>query len=101
MAHTPTPWNVQYRAILDQDGFQVAAGSVPDDDIVMMAHYDLAAENAAFIVKACNAHEALVEAVQQAIKFLEATSYTPGQEAGVLWDLKEALALTSAQRGGE
>lgn len=60
-AHTPTPWNVMERPTLahietdcsNQYGAGIAVCSVP------IAHK----QDAAFIVRACNAHEELVAAL--------------------------------------
>ena len=64
--HTPTPWAIKRTedwatlsvSIVDSDGQEVATitprGSTPDE---MEA-------NAAFIVTACNSHDALVEALE-------------------------------------
>lgn len=52
--HTPTPW------ILDGDWI------LKDDDTPVAAAHVNAEANAAYIVRACNAHERLVEALKEA-----------------------------------
>ena len=73
-SHTPTPWKV----ISGRQNRPTMAWSPSASEGVFNAGYDSATEkeqakeaaNAAFIVRACNAHEALVEAAE-AIKAYE------------------------------
>jgi hypothetical protein len=63
--HTPTPWNVNGLSIEDQNGDLI--GFLNAGDGVATAH-----EDAAFIVRAVNCHEELIEALRSlfgAIKF--------------------------------
>ena len=66
MNHTPTPWNTEaygYRIVESKHDNPVADCKGGDSGSVMEAQ-----ANVAFIVRACNAHEALVAVVD---KFLD------------------------------
>ena len=71
MNHTPTPWDFRSRSITVKDN---------GEDIVAEANGGLsgtigeAVANAAFIVRACNAHEALVKAATDLLAYLPASS---------------------------
>jgi len=58
--HTPTPWNQNGRHIdADKGNYLIASVRTIDDT-------DMA--NAAFIVKACNAHDMLLNALQKCLE---------------------------------
>ena len=66
--HTPTPWNVAaYNGSFEivTDSWDVASGSIGDRGPIRNA------EDAAFIVRACNSHDALVEALKECADRLE------------------------------
>jgi hypothetical protein len=74
MSHTPTPWEVwtsnshtRITARFGQDGGVVSATSAADG----MAVLRIKPEDAKFIVRACNAHEALVAAVEAVIEYAD------------------------------
>lgn len=79
--HTPTPWSVSGNMIWDANNYHVASCNVNND--------------AAFIVRACNAHDELVAACEEAIKAIELRISMQGA-AGYLGNAykkaKEALA---------
>ena len=91
MNHTPTPWDLRSRSITVKDN---------GEDIVAEANGGLsgtigeAVANAAFIVRACNSHEALVDALSRFDKYLEQHS-TPELQ-GVWCDAIQALKLANA-----
>ena len=71
--HTPTPWNV----IIDDKLIYIDSDL---DNICDLYHFgfasipvtkDNAEANAQFIVKACNAHDKLVEALEDMVKVFE------------------------------
>ena len=98
-AHTPTPWSIDKETINDPDvviesksGCFVAQVSSDADDTEAQA-------NAAFIVRAVNAHEELLDNIRQAIRALEAGLDDTGECIGhvstmdcVVDDLKQAIA---------
>ena len=73
MNHTPTPWDLRSSSITVKDN---------GEDIVAEANGGLsgtigeAVANAAFIVQACNAHEALVDALETAEGFRHSSPET-------------------------
>ena len=109
-AHTPTPWSV--RAARNDEGYGLL---ICDEDQTILARMDTwlgstpEAEmeaNAAFIVRACNSHAALVEALK-AIRE-EATAYPEGGEDCFKYSLsliaekaRAAIARATGQGGGE
>jgi hypothetical protein len=65
MSHTPTPWNTNSpdeTLILGPD-FQVVATTFQDEEDYQ-ANHDNRYEDAQFIIKACNTHDELVEALK-------------------------------------
>ena len=79
MKHTPTPWFVSEGCILTKD---LPLSNCRPQDLVPLQ------ENAPFIVKACNAHEELLEACKAAY----------GCRKGNHGMLKQAIA--NAEGGG-
>ena len=57
--HTPTPWNLNGRHIDAEKGNKLIVSLRSEHDAENLA-------NAAFIVRACNSHDALVEALENA-----------------------------------
>jgi len=76
MKHTPTPWEVN-----DDDSGIIGTWGPDEDDWGLICATDYAISssvpeeqrpaNAAFIVKACNAHDELVEALKTAIQVMK------------------------------
>lgn len=111
--HTPTPWEVcvckrpdsfhlqsrarhwSLAAVYYMVGCTDASQDVPEAE---------AEANAAFIVKACNAHEALVGFVQE-IADMSPSTFERGDDPAFLIEAAKAalkaLALTSAHRAPE
>ena len=94
MSHTPTPW---YALVCDVKGH----GSLLNDTGLMIADCAYATEhenegevNAAFIVRACNAHEALVAALRDACDFVTPDRWGKGRPA---WYDKACTALALAE----
>jgi hypothetical protein len=64
MNHTPTPWKADLRAIIPvPDPCEIAASILTEDGETEIGHVFNKA-NTEFIVRACNAHEDLQEAVR-------------------------------------
>ncbi len=88
---TPGPWidsphaNTAGRTIWSED---VIVATVPDDQ------HGNSAANADFIVRACNAHDALVAALRSAEKTIAAHIAVGGQWNAKLYD--EAVAINAA-----
>ncbi|MBA8886128.1 hypothetical protein FHW12_000319 [Dokdonella fugitiva] len=89
--HTPTPWHTgegkAERIIYADDGFAVA-----DAAVFHGRHVESPANNAAFIVRACNAHDELVAALRRAVEAAEARM----PNATFLADARAALAKAGA-----
>ncbi|MEJ7644252.1 MAG: hypothetical protein WKF87_06635 [Chryseolinea sp.] len=86
--HTPTPWTVRFENnyyVQGKDRSLAVAKILTDEPTL-----DIAKANAELIVKAVNAHEALVEACQRAKDYLH-TKY-PG-EADIFAELSKAITL--------
>lgn len=75
--HTPTPWTVNFKGsadiVADFGGNDIAIATIdgPKDKTHHLIHEEHQA-NAAFIVRACNAHDALVGACKYVSKRLAA-----------------------------
>jgi hypothetical protein len=74
MSHTPTPWQIEER---DCGGYKLADADGEFLSYLCQSRYpddrkdDEAEANAAFIVKACNAHDELVAALTAAADWIE------------------------------
>lgn len=68
--HTPTPWRVSYRATTDGNISYRIVGVTLDS---------LSKENAEFIVRAVNSHEALLDAVKKTMATIADDSVTDAQ----------------------
>ena len=72
MSHTPTPWRVVPYAQAIHEGYSGPVIKTDEADPWIIAEVsrgiegEPSEENAAFIVRACNAHEGLVEALHHA-----------------------------------
>ena len=82
--HTPTPWSVDDTRLGIMAGYQSIAQTFRDRSKTIADREAEAQANAAFIVRACNAHEQLVEALKQT--------------ADTLWNLADKFPLGSAVR---
>src|SRR5574337_41044 len=98
MNHTPTPWkkgsrNLERhsRAILDSHGMLVAEARAATET------WEQTEVNANFIVRACNAHEALVKACQAA----KERALTPEHERGDVRELLDTLTRALKLACGE
>jgi len=112
--HTPTPWRVEQgtglvwgNCTIFDDGTPDRLGVPVTDGQIERAwskgngpSYEEMEANAAFIAKACNAHEALVKALQEAKRQLEAYELAASGENYNSLQINDALALalTSAER---
>ncbi len=75
--HTPTPWTYRQRTTTDdlfviegENGYGVGR---------TFSFFDVDQANAAFIVKACNSHDKLVEALREMLAKFPATTGGTGQ----------------------
>ena len=95
--HTPTPWAVGARAFLrveTSDGKTVATtGS--DSDL-----RDQWEANAAFIVKAVNAHDALVEALEDLLSDVERQMKNPSHHVPFSYRKAKDLLASVGNAGG-
>jgi hypothetical protein len=79
-AHTPTPWKHVYERILDSKGMPVSLyHEDPDGRTPSGEALEQIRANAAYIVRAVNAHEELLEAAKDALEGL--ACYSPTQWA--------------------
>lgn len=106
MSHTPIPWKL---TVDGRAGEIVRAADETGKPIASMwINGDSMTDNAAFIVKACNAHEALVEALDKIIKFDTCVSdggkrhdhgFWASLAIGALESAGLTSPITSAERG--
>lgn len=88
--HAPTPWRItETERIVGQDGRTIRiegvafpGGADPE-----------AVANAEFIVRACNSHEALLESLQEMVKWIEEGDY----EDGFLGKARAAIAKATGE----
>jgi hypothetical protein len=111
MTHTPVPWTVNIRkddyisSITDADGYSIIRLSdqyrgYPEcgEDLVM----DMESEDAAFIVRACNSHDELVEACKLGLRYAsEASSAALGESNAILDDIGIIRAVLAKAEGGQ
>ena len=100
--HTPTPWASHESHIYGPDGAILAQvynpGSKPDD-------YPLV-ENRDFIVRAVNAYDALVEALNEAREYFDGRAdadcdqdgFIPNEEMKILAEIDAALKLAEGEQ---
>ena len=105
--HTPTPWKASpYSSIV---GIAISAQPDPNKNTVVLAgtmgtfsddHQVESEANAAFIVRAVNNHEALVDALERCLAFAEDVEVKAlvGDE-GCLWPAEIARAALAAAKG--
>lgn len=94
MKHTPTPWNVNQGRIT-ADGVTVATSYAPSNATVNSIA--LRDANAAFIVRACNAHDELVEILERARGVVQMVDDAEGGQI----DLLSAIDARLAKARGE
>ncbi|WP_442577841.1 hypothetical protein ACSBOB_20050 [Mesorhizobium sp. ASY16-5R] len=111
MKHTPTPWAVvendgAYMKQADNAKYRIEAQN-PQEHVVALIVSDLpddvlpAEANAAFIVRACNAHDQLVEALKQVMGWI--SNWSPNFETDEEWQtvakpqILAAIAKAEAQ----
>lgn len=94
--HTPTPWRSDRRA-----SYRVVAGE--DDTVATTGHqsnlHDQWQSNAVFIVRAVNAHEALVEALERLLVAADQISLdaNSGQADEAIYNAIAALKLAKGE----
>jgi len=98
--HTKTPWEHHHRMIVKGKIYIASTDSSEDfdDEHVKTEHAvstEEAVANAAFIVRAVNAHEAIVAALKNALKEVEGFEKRTGNIQFMRWidEVKSALAL--------
>ena len=89
--HTPTPWTANGRDIETADGLFLASAYT-----MSYSSAPTAADNAAFIVRACNSHAALVNALQLMTEKVEARG---GGLVGFRDEVEHAKAALALARG--
>jgi hypothetical protein len=92
--HTPTPWNWEVRPGMGPDGTQFVSICTDDRTIASLGYNTTAFQhdaNAAFIIRAVNAHDALIMALCEA---LERTKAMPEFEG---WHRNAARVVRQAQ----
>lgn len=97
--HTPTPWTL----LNDEGMIAVLAGNRDDlkNEVIHWTGFDAsyfpkqAVANAAFIIRACNSHDALVEALREAELQLAYVQEKHGYATGetVLARIRSAIAI--------
>ncbi len=96
MTHEPTPYSIRDDVRIYSGNVQVAICVGPFNVGGEFQHEDALGmdkkANADFIVRSCNSHEAMIEALSRAANFLEAVSQTIGSDAA----FKEAEAARYA-----
>jgi hypothetical protein len=88
MNHTPTPWKAERWLIMDMSNRRIAEASIG-----ITGEIDLA--NAAFIVRACNSHDELIEVLKDAIleiEYLHDKFKTTGSGNATLAKIDAAIA---------
>lgn len=95
-SHTPTPWIAKFDEVIGANDRSVAVCGVElNENAIDQA-------NAAFIVKAVNAHEALVAALERASNWFERDMTLPRSEtasdySGMGLELRTALRLARGE----
>ena len=88
--HTPLPWTAEVHHIVSRDTDGIARNN--DNSSVAVAHGPDKESNAAFIVRACNAHDELVAALESALKTAEFEGAAPRP-----WHFAARAAITKAK----
>lgn len=96
--HTPTPWHVECCTEGPSCWCRLIFADVDDveGDKAIITSGSLRAHNAEFIVRACNSHDALVEALKWYVKH----DYTT-QEGHEFWLAGKAAAIEALALAGE
>jgi len=99
-AHTPTPWKLNGTAIVPEHGAFISAVDTTVPHIGYLAHNnpfsavdEERAANGAFIIRACNAHDALLSAAKEARKLLGYQSGSNPEYEKVWRQVTDAIAL--------
>lgn len=96
--HTPTPWHVEHT---DDDYIRInnENGDLPVEDSGYGKHpLIVSTADAAFIVKACNAHEELIAACMAARSLLLRTTLQDRKDTAVCKQLSDALAKAEGEQ---
>ena len=67
--HTPVPWSLEYRRWITSGDVYIAR----IHDVSKIGEAEAVA-NAEFIIRACNSHDALLEALEMALRMMEGES---------------------------
>lgn len=78
--HTPTPWTLDQRGNI----VTVKRSDIEPSNAETVICDMMSFENAAFIVKAVNCHDELVEAAQLALDVLSSSIFREGETANIL-----------------
>ncbi len=73
VAHTPTPWHITTNPHNEGDGtFYIVDGTINAVSVAQLETDDSVRDeaNAAFIVRACNAHDGLVDCLTDALEVI-------------------------------
>ena len=76
--HTPTPWVNQEGMSVGSKPLEICTSDCRALIALVLDRPDISHQseaNAAFIVRACNSHEALVEALKQALELIEPSAF--------------------------
>jgi len=76
--HTKTPWMIAYGGE-EGDGYAVIASKFSDRPVCTIEPRDFNTANAALIVRAVNAHDAMIGALETSIGFIEEVAATNGK----------------------
>jgi hypothetical protein len=96
MDHSPTPWSIAPTS--EEFGWAVFIVDADEADVIhFVCPRDINDADAAFIVRAANAHEALVEALDRTLSWL--TSYPGGGALSPTGPYEQAKAALALARG--
>lgn len=91
MTHTPTPWKVDIRGFIFSDAKDCVVAVGPTNDKGAYKH------NAAFIVRAVNCHEELVECLKKLVSDMNSGMSLPSPT--VEYEIKLALKAIAKAEG--
>lgn len=98
--HTPTPWFLSGPHNDGSAGIYTTAN--PSVDSSVAAFSDVGEANAAFIVRACNAHDELVAALENTLQFAKACQHMSEDKLmrqAIQHDIDKAEAALRKARG--
>lgn len=96
--HTPTPWKIGLDETFSPAKWDIGFNSIENGEQAGVGYAKVAArcytkEDAAFIVRAVNSHEALLDAAKRAEKFIsEEFPHLKGAAYNMLGELRDAIA---------